>query len=158
MEGLTPLRRRGRHQNDVAARPTGNLWLREHLRHTGLHHPKYAVEVDPERAAPLLHRHRRNRLVVRRPDAVVHHQVVDPAKCGGCGGDQRLTILHDCQFLLDCPAKLLAAALGYQLLGLRRSRPVAEHYPRPSLPKHLHRSRANSPRPARHQRYLTCQR
>jgi hypothetical protein len=65
--------------------------------------------------------HLRNRLVMRRPDAVVHHQAIEAPKDSGARCDQCRTILYGGQFLLNGAAEVLATTLGYQriCLGLR---------------------------------------
>ena len=60
--------------------------LRLHLRDGVLDESEDAVEIYGHGLAPLLGRHFVNRRVVGRPDAVISHQNVQPAKAGegGC--------------------------------------------------------------------------
>ena len=89
---------------------------------------------------------------------MIHHQAIDPTPNTRRSRDQRLPILHRSQLLPHRPANILTPTLLHQLPRLRLRTPIAEHHPRPRLPKQPHRSRTNPPRPARHQHHLAVQR
>ncbi len=134
------------------------MGLLRHLSHASLHQTKNAIQIDRQRRPPLRVRHGGNRLIVRRPHAVVHDQAVQPPKRSDRSGNQCAPVRWGTQRLLDSTAKIRPTKLRSQRFRRLPSLLVAENDLRACLPKHPHRSRANAARTTRYQRDLTFQR
>ena len=115
------------------ARRAGSRRLPVHLRDRGLYQSKHRIEVHRQRPLPLFLGHPCNGHILRRPDAVVRHQDVQPS-------ERPLRLLPPAppvrwraQFLLDRQAALRSAAFRLESLGLFLRLAVAEGHPRSRL-------------------------
>ena len=106
---------------------------------------KNAVQIDGNRAPPLLVGHAVDGRIFRRPDAVVGNHDVESSKRGDGRRDQLLRRFRRRKVGLRCPA-ISRAALADQFIRLRPRRLIVENNLSARRGEHPHRSRADTAR------------
>src|SRR6202012_3786109 len=99
-------------------------------------------------ASPLPLIHGGNRRIVRRPDAVVHHQGVDPPEGRDGVLDQRASRLRRVQVLREGSADGLTSTLGGQALCTVLGSPIVKRHACTSLTEEPYRRGTDASRTA----------